>query len=100
MFAYCCGGTVVAREIRGKMRKLTRLDHVIRPETRGCYPGIPWAYPGDVFFRPLFMIRMCNHASLFISGVVVTGMVPNVIPDRYPWYVVYISVRIRQNRGW
>ena len=30
---------------------------------------------------------MCNHASLFISGVVVHGMVPNVIPDRYVAYI-------------
>ena len=49
--------TAVPREKRGKIIKLTRLTMLFaRAETRGCYPGIPWAYAGDAYFRPLFMI--------------------------------------------
>ena len=90
LWRYCCG--------KGNKGKNEKVDASLP-----CYPparipgdvprprGYPGMFPGDVFFRPLFMmlIRMCNHASLFISGVVVPGMVPNVIPDRY---VAYISV--------
>ena len=59
MFAYCCDGTAVASEKKGKIIKLTRLTMLFaRAETRGCYPSISWAYPGDVSFRPLFMTRI------------------------------------------
>ena len=84
MFACCCG--------KGKKGKHMKVDAswFARAETRVCYPDIPWAYPGDVSFRPMFVMWMYNHAYLSISSVMVPGMVPHVIPPRY---VAYISVK-------